>query len=150
MMSLSETSLLERLYLKLLQNAHPLHCPPESPNLSKRPQNFLRRCSTMACEAGPRYRDGERHSHKTFPGGASTFFMATSKFRKRTNGLFFSHNFSSGQLIALLERCHFSHRTFRTALENTVYAVLTHEKLCLRSAWKSYARKPASIAAKHL
>ena len=118
--------------------------------MSKSPQNLLRRCSTMACEAGPRYRDGERHSHKTFPGGASTFFMATSKFRKRTNGLFFSHNFSSGQLIALLERCHFSHRTFRTALENTVYAALTHEKLYLRSAWKSYARKPASIAAKHL
>ncbi len=76
--------------------------------------------------------------------------MAESQFCERANARFFSHNFSYGQLMTLLERRHFSHITFRTALENAVWVALAHEKQRQQSVWKSYARKSASIAAKHL
>jgi hypothetical protein len=66
---------------------------------------------------------------------------------KRTG---FFAKFSSGQLVALLERRHFSRLTFCIAFGNAVCVALVHWKQRKQSTWKSYVRKFASIAAGHL
>ena len=51
---------------------------------------------------------------------------------------------------SLLERLRFSRIIFRPVAKNVVCKAVAHEKQRKQSAWKSYARKSASIAAKHL
>jgi hypothetical protein len=113
-------------------------------------QNFSRHCSTMTCEAGLCHRYGERHSRITFPGCAETFTRPCYHLANKQTHSFFSYNFSSDRMNSLLERLRFSRIIFRHCGEKRRLQGPISQRMSQMPAWKSYARKSASIGAKHL
>ena len=83
---------------------------------------FSRRFSTSACEALLSDLNSKCDSRINFPGRSEALARRCRLITSGQTHYFFSHKISCGQLKRPEWRRHFSHITFRTALENAVCA----------------------------